>query len=221
MNRSVRVFALILVLSTLFAPAFCREINAAEGLVVDHVYYSKLSRFDTGTVHTFIKNTGDHPVEIKSITLNGTPLPSDSRDSRLAYWYEVTPNPIAPGSISDCLIKLSSVPPSLIKLEFNTNTGQTLSRIIRPKDNPLRITFIGFNDSLDKIYVYLENRARKPLSLSGIFLNGADVTSSAHIYCSKLSSMQKDLVTISLSASLVPGERVNLKIGTKEGVTAQ
>ncbi len=220
MRRLIWMFIGILIL-VVTIPAFCQENEQKKGLVIDHAHFRKLSRFDTGTVHLFIKNTGVQPVEVKKIILNGKALPADVRDSERAYWYEITPNPVLPESLSHCMIKLSSPPSSLIKVEFETESGQKLIKVIPPKDNLLRMTFIGFSDALDKIYIYVENRDRKSLTISNVFLDGIEITNNCQIPWKTLQPLKKNCIVASLSKPLKYGQYVTIKVETDKKIVAQ
>lgn len=220
MRRLIWIFIGISVL-VVIPPAFCKESEHKKGLIIDHAHFRKLSRFDTGTVHVFIKNNSNRQIKVGRIILNGIPLPPDPRDSKRAYWYEIIPNPVPPGSMSRCMIKLSSPPSSLIKVEFEAESGQKLIKVIPPKDNLLRMTFIGFNDTLNKIYIYVENRGRKPLSVSSVFLDGIEITNSCQIPWKALLPLEKNCIVTSLPKSLKYGQYVTIRVETAKKIVAQ
>lgn len=205
----------------------CAGFSKEKPLDIDYAYLRRVSEFDSGTVHLFMRNNGTTPVLITSVSLNDTILlvsdlsecliekpPDDVLAARRVLWYQVLPNPIPPGKVSDVMVKLSWPTRNPIKLGIETDRGEWLYRVIPPMEEPLRITFIGFSKGFDRVYVYLHNLGEEKVYVSRIFLDGEEVTRLCSIPSSEVLPGEKLCITINLEKPSSQGEYVVINVTT-------
>ncbi|MBA7494658.1 hypothetical protein ES702_05235 [subsurface metagenome] len=208
-----------------------------ENISIDYAYFRKLSEFDNGTIHLFLKNKSDKPVTVTKVFLDWIAFPpseglgsaftvkagqaTDETDDSRVVWYRALPNPIPPGRISDVMVKCASPLEAPRSIGVETNDGQMYSRVIQPVNNPLRITYVGFNDELSEVYIYLENSGKKELKVNTVFLDGKDVTQFSLKPWETISPRQKRCIIVKLEEPLRQGEYIAVKVSSEDGTAAE
>ena len=106
----------------------------------------------TGNVKLYIHNTGDKPLTAGQITVDGTPI-EQLRERREMLWWRVLPNPVPPGGVAEVLLRprVSVTKPLQVSIAFAGFPALTAT--VSPASPPVRITSIGFNAGLDRIFV--------------------------------------------------------------------
>ena len=237
---AIRIKLFLVLVICLSISSFAQPTNKND-LVIDHAYLRKFSHFDNGTAHVFLKNKGNRPVAVTRVLLNDVPLPQyevlelelsemssleglstlqEPEDERI-IWYQILPNPIPPGKVGDIQIKWAYPPYKLIRVTVETNLGQKLSRVIQPINNLLRVTYVGFNKSFNKVYIYLESTYKEKLEVRQIFLDSEDVTDSTFKPWQYIFPDEKKCIQLNLREPLNKGKYVSVKIVTKERIIAE
>ncbi len=214
----------LVVLAALYALLWVisSQADAAASLAVDYAYLrSAALEYDCGTLHVYLKNPGETEVGVEQVWVNDVlmeELPND-----LAVWYQVLPNPVPPHKVADLMVRLtdSAAPPFSVKMK--TSDGRTIIAAIdiTIPPPPLKITYIGFSDEFDRVYVYLENTEDRSLSVDRVYLDTEDITSLTTIPWRTLSAHSKDCIIVNLETPLTQGEYVSIKVTTKQGPMAQ
>ena len=146
------------------------SIPAFGNLAVSEAYY----RNTNNSLHIFLANKGGEPVTAKTPIVNGFDTAVLSRDElrpRDTLWYRCRPNPIPPGGIADLTIVLPKPPDKPVTVEVRTSSGQTITKRVDCKPEPMRFQAIRFSRDLRTVYVY----ARTNSTLRRIRLDGKDV----------------------------------------------
>ena len=129
-----------------------------------------------------VKNTGDAPLSISSVTLTGT----NSNDFSVANSLSCTNAPIAPGSI--CSLEVSFVPSLVgpegvhLTLTDNAGNGSQALEVVGAGSGPLG-TFspatLDFGNvpigTSPELYVTLTDAGNQPLLISSILISGASI----------------------------------------------
>lgn len=199
------IFILLLLLSSIYAGS----------ITVDHSYFRKAPDYDNGTVHMFIKNDSDKDITVSKIILNDVPM--DNMPNELAIWYQVVPDSIKAGKISDVMVKLIRPTNKLVKIEIEASNGDKSECVVQPIQPPLKLTYIGFGEKYDEVYFYVQNLGKEPYTMNKIFLNSKDETKSTKIVgLTRINSQEKVCGIIKLKTPLSSGEYISLKVTTKE-----
>ena len=106
----------------------------------------------TGNVKLYVRNTGDKPLTAGQITVDGTPI-EQLRERREMLWWRTLPNPVPAGGVAEVLIRprVSVTKPLQISIAFAGFPALTTT--VSPTAPPVRITSVGFNSSLDRVFV--------------------------------------------------------------------
>jgi hypothetical protein len=203
---------------TIFTQTFAQE-RESENIFIDHSYFRKLSEFDNGTLHLFLRNESKKEVTISKIYLDGMPLAQLTQNTII--WHQVLPNPIPPGKVGDIMVKLRRLNKNLINLGLETAKGKKFQKLIKLIPSPLRITYLGFDDDLKRIYIYLENSGQKSFSVKSVYKDSEDMTSFSNIPWKKILPEEKKCIVVNLAKSLKQGEYITVKIETEEGLTVE
>ena len=219
----------LLFLSTLsnhFVLVGCKapEHVAEERLIVDSAYLKRLRTFaaDNGTIHVFLKNLDSQPIEVQDGSINDILL----SNQEAFLWHRIHPNPIPSMEVAELIVRLrqplvSSPESKGVKLHLTTTSDEKISTWISDTNPPLHLTFVGFSDSLDTVFLYAKNSGKRTLSIDKIFLSIEDVTPKCRIPNRKLSHNEKKLVVMELDEPFTRGQYITVKITTKEGMMAQ
>ncbi len=162
-----------------------------------------------GSVHVFLKNTGDQTVEVEDLLLEGISLKraiafSDQRKfKRLVYaaslyfsdlgdterkrliemgepvWWRVRPARIGPGECAEAMVRLRSAPPAGLKLTVQCGGGGLAEAAITTDSAPPHIESISFSQKLDTVYLYCQTSGGK--GPTKILVDGVDVTERSEI----------------------------------------
>ena len=197
---------------------FLSTSNIYGNVEVDFAYFRKLHpEYDTGTVHLFLKNNGLEPRSVKNIRINDCLLNKTLPDN-MALWKQIIPKNIAPQKTSNISVKLRANTKRLIKIEVELDDGQKIKWVLRPFSPPLRITFVGFNDDLKKMYVYIENSSSEKINIDDIFMDDVSITSQLNNNIKSIKGMDKNCLVFDLKKPLLHGKRIFLKLNSKEEV---
>lgn len=191
----------------------------ADDIEIDHAYLRKLSEYDNGTIHLFLKNNCQSDVRIKNIYLNDELL--IKLPDELAVWEQAVPNPIPPQKISDIMVKLKYPASKLMKIEAELEDGRRFSRVIQPINPPLRFTFVGFNESLDKLYIYIMNTGDTSISLNKLYLDSQDITDLVINPILSINPQKKECIIVKLKNPLRWGDYITLKLEKEEEPIAE
>jgi len=193
----------------------------SNSLEIDYAYIRKVHQFDFGTIHVFLRNTGEKPVLVNKIFLNDTCL--DNLPNESATWLQIVPNPVLPKDISDLMIKLSKHVdnyklPLQIKVEAES---ETLKIPVAKINGSFKISGIYFSDNLDRVYIYLQNIGKGNLKPSQVFFGQENVTSLTDFLSLEIKPEEKGLLVTKLKGPLSQGKYLTVKILSEDGETAE
>ena len=162
-----------------------------------------------GAVCVYIRNSGDQPIAINDVLLDGISLkqaiaPSDKRkfkktilaanihfsnlsvsdrDKLVALgepvWWRAEPESVAPSAAAEVYVRLRRAPGSPLDLILQTSGGPIRVRVFMTAPRP-RIESISFSRALDAAYVYVRHPNAGPVPIK-VLVDGADITASADI----------------------------------------
>ena len=220
----------LLAIAVIFLIAGAAQAKLSEKTIIDHAFLQHVHNQDTGTIRVFIRNEGDADVRITSVKVNGFQLPSENlfgisidksglKDQHydVAIWHFCKPNPIPPNKIGDLVIKLAKPPTDKMNIELSTTEGTTIQKVIEPVDNPLRMSFVGFSSSYDKVYIFVHNSGQNAVTFDKVYFDIEEVTSLCDFMSSHLRPKEKGYIAVTPDKPFVQGERFVIKVTTKEG----
>ncbi|MBC7328179.1 hypothetical protein H5T87_08720 [bacterium] len=217
---TITFLKLIAFLSVSLYPYKFKADELSPSLLVDYAYLRKAHQFyDPGTVHLFLKNLSESAVSIEAIWLNDIPLEDLPND--IAIWWRAVPNPIAPQKVGDIIIKLKRPLSTPLKVRVKTTDGKTVEQSVDTSYPPLKITYVGFSEELNKIYIYLENLGDEALNVERIYLDSLNITDSIATSWRGIPPHNKNCLIINLMKGLKQGDYITLKIETKERQNAE
>lgn len=215
--RTVAFLGALLLLSSIWAIPSETPIST---LVLEYAFLRKAHPlYDTGTIHLFLKNYGEKDVYVQSIWLNDVSL--DDLPNDIAIWGLVRPNPIPPKRVGNLIIKLKKMPSTPLKVKVTTSNDQSVEKIVDILSPALRITYIGFNQLLNKIYIYLENSTKNILRVKRVYIDSWEITNLITNSPKQISPISKDCLIINLRTPLLQGSYITIKVETEEGEIAE
>ncbi|MCF7854149.1 MAG: hypothetical protein K9N51_05065 [Candidatus Pacebacteria bacterium] len=176
------------------------------------------------TIHAFVKNTGEEPLQITGISLNGAPmeaLQTTPEKVGQVVWHRVNPETIAPGNIGTVYVRLRNIPRDPIALRLSTENDRQLSTTIDADTHEkIRLGHVGFNRIMDTAYVYVDNYSESIFTLRNIYVDGKDLTGTSRTIQKTTAPGRPALVVIPLGEPLEYGSFHCFKVTTEEGETA-
>ena len=190
-----------------------------------------------GTIHAYLRNNGSGVAVLDNILLGGK-SGNDLITDGLIGWYHQKPYFIEPGKVGELTLRVNGLTKSqtlavmddpefenITTLTVVPTTGPQLKTIIpvKTKPEPLQINFMGFNQDLQIVYVYLQNNDKlyngidKEYTIKKVQVNGQDVTARTAYGSSKILDQVVPLV-ITLGQPLNFGEHTTVTVETMEGV---
>lgn len=171
-----------------------------------------------GALHIYLKNLDIKPITISKISIEGKNIDELLKENII--WYRVNPETIAPGNISETIIRFREKPEkNIMNIQFFAETGSSIQMKIEMKLPIIKIGYVAFNQNIDQMYVYIEKRSNEQLGLSKVYLNGTDITSNAEIYAPQFFK-DVSLVKIKLPEPLKYGSFHTVKIISTTGEAA-
>ncbi len=146
-----------------------------------------------GSAHAYVLNTGDKPLRVLSITVDGKDvgpvfetgrnlLMPEFREKFIAVhnddvlWYRVYPNPIPPGGIAEIIVRRTAPPAGeTIDVAIRLGDGSTLSAALPSKGPDIRLEYVAFSTNLREIWVYVRRRPASRERVTAIELDGRDL----------------------------------------------
>lgn len=174
------------------------------------------------TAHLFVQNTGNTALDITDVRFNGKPIDEVCTKADYAgpvIWYRSNPEVVQPGQFGMVYARLRTALDQPITMTV-TAGGDTVSAEFGDNDlDDIRFGFVGFNDDIDRIYAYVENWTDGNLNLTGVRLDGSDVTNRCEVVNADFTGGPA-LIEIALEAPLANGSFHVLEATTAEGATA-
>jgi hypothetical protein len=165
-----------------------------------HCAYFRPDAVDyAGAIHIYLENSGNQPLEIKEMELNGKSVgilvneeivkePLKFREKYLevknqeVMWYRIWPNPIPSKGVSQVIVRLATFPkkPPVVNFLYKEpeEKPSTLSMDVPIEKSPFRMSYVGFSEDLKAIYVYLRKETEGDVTLSDTYLDGRKVEAS-------------------------------------------
>jgi hypothetical protein len=142
---------------------------------------------------------------------------TESFGSKQIAWARLDP-PFVPGrGISELAVKLARRPPGPLMLTLEWESGQEQRTLVDPQPAAVGISAVTFSEDLATVFVYLECRAKVPVSLSVVQLMGVQDVKEAWLSSGSIGSACKELAITRLRRPLRAGEfiTVEAKAGTR------
>ena len=175
------------------------------------------------TLHMFVENRGDEPVDITDVRFDGQPISEVCTRAEFAgpvIWYRSNPEVLQPGQIGMIYARLRHAPEKPIRLSVNGSDGQEVAALFDKDDrDEIRLGYVGFNQEIDRAYVYVEDWTGRHPKLSRVLLDGRDVTAQCELINADFVGGPA-LVELSLDEPLEPGSFHCLAASTAEGMVA-
>jgi len=202
--------SLIVVVFLTLSSFLLSEIN------IDLCYYKKVFSIDPGTIHFFLKNSGNEEVYIDKVYFNGKEIEEGEYTDEI-YWWTQIPNTIPPGGIGNLMIKVKKIPSIPLTIKIKLSNGGTLEKIFESiVPEFFRITSVKFNLNENKVYIYIENKfPYKVLKIKKIFINCKDATGEVK-KPPYILPLKKTLIVYKSAEKLIPGEYLYIKILSEE-----
>jgi hypothetical protein len=186
---------------------YIRRNDDVPARLLHDVKPERVTGMDPGTIHAYLFNGRDRPLDIRSILLNGS---EPGQASDLAYWAQAVPNPVAPGMVSDVMVKLKGqlVKGGEVRLTF-ADTG-TMGFAVQPSMPEVRVTYVGFSPDRRKVYLYCRNLTQRTVTIHGVELRppGRTLTPSRGLPSLTIGSGELTCVVLTLDRPLAPGQYV-------------
>lgn len=209
---------------------------ATKDISIDYSYMRKMTKGDEGTLHIFVKNNGKEKVSIDKVRVNNIllynkDLPKESficektidvlpKPTKEPFvWHQIIPNPIGPKQVADIMVRLNKTLTPPIKVDIETSIGEKLSSSINQIGAPIRITYIGFNDELDKIYIYIKNAQTESVTIKNVYLGTEEITTN--ILDKEIPSQEKQCIIANLKTPLRQGQYITVKIIASNNTIAE
>jgi hypothetical protein len=222
----VRIVFIIIVLCSCFLPeVFGSDSENAVGqdrfAITGSEFYQR-SQFDAGEIRIFLKNTSEVPLSVSQCKLTGF-LPAENKSQNKAgteinYLYsKLSPPVLMQGENGELLIKLIKTPQShsIFECIIYDNTGGVSKTSVPIEQAPVWISYVGFSENLDKIYVYVRNNTQLPLEVKLLEVAGINISDNYHSINNKLPPDDKGCLIFKMPAPLVFGEYVHLTVSAK------
>lgn len=208
------IFRVIVVLFLCFT---CRASDISLGMeskfeILGSEFYQR-GKFDSGEIRIFLKNISKNPASIKKCAL------SNDAGKEIKYLYaKLAPPFLMPGQNGELLIKLHKPPvenSSVIKCTINGDTNRGPEILIPVIQTGVWISYIGFSEDLCQIYVYVENRSEKCLTvrLDGVGEN--DTNGDRKLISKKLLPKDKGCLVFRNSYPFTFGEYVYVTVSAE------
>ena len=190
-----------------------------------------------GVVHLYVRNRGTGAAVLQGISVDGT----DQEDlPGTVAWHRQRPVSLEPGELGEISVGFTGLPPRFaltrfedpraaatlpMELRFRGGTTLPLELPLKSRPEPVRINYVGFSPSLQRLYVYIQRSQdlpaglQPPWHLDQITINGRDVTSYTEFGTRELAHSVVPAV-VNLPAALRRGEPVVVTVRTAEGETA-
>ena len=177
-----------------------------------------------GTIHLFLTNESEQPVDITGLTFNGKPIDNVCTKADYAgsvIWHRVNPQTIQPGQMGAIYIRLRSKPTGPIEIGINTSDGQSITKTVTPSDaESLRMAYVGFNSNIDKVYIYVQKFTDAPLEINSISVDNRDMTANSEIINGDFSEGIA-CVELQLEKPFAYGSYHCIKVNTRQGVATE
>jgi hypothetical protein len=131
---------------------------------------------------------------------------ADSFGSKQIAWAQLDPPLVPGGGISQLAVKLAHRPPGLLMFTLQWESGEEQRVLVDPQPATLGISAVTFSEDLATVFVYLENRAEVPVSLSMVQLLGVPEVKEAWLSSGNVGSACKELAVTKLKHPLRAGE---------------
>ncbi|MGQ9732571.1 MAG: hypothetical protein ACUVX8_15020 [Candidatus Zipacnadales bacterium] len=121
-----------------------------------------------GFIKAYILNAGDAPVSLSTLRLNGRPLDA-LRESHEVIWWRLLPDPLPAQAVGEIVVRLRGTLRERVELTAKLSDGSEIGVTVGPEPRLLRIETVGFNNSMDRLFLVIEaldgktHRARRLL----------------------------------------------------------
>ena len=194
--------------------------NAHDNVAFEHAFYRSPPADKAGTLHVFVRNDNEFGLSVRKVFVNDEEVTGSPDENFL--WYQILPNPIPAGRISDIMVRRSRDQTSFVEIRLEFENGRSLTRAVEPKPALARITGINFDPALRYVYVYVENAASREVTIDRISINAIDATGqSEHLFDRIPSGAKGCIVVDSTDLSIEEGDHISVRVLTSEGDIAQ
>lgn len=129
-----------------------------------------------GSVHAYVLNTGDKPLRVLSVAVDGKDvgpvfetganfLRPEFREKFIAVhnddvlWYRVYPNPVPPGGIGEIIVRKTAQPEGRVaELAVRLGDGSTLSAALPSRGPDVWLEYVAFSSDMRDVWIYARRR---------------------------------------------------------------
>ncbi|MBW7989267.1 MAG: hypothetical protein FVQ84_04520 [Planctomycetes bacterium] len=222
-----------IILTTLLAFSFLasnicssssEHIATEDQLVITGSEFHQRSQFDEGEFRLFLKNINKEPMSISQLKLfrlildvkDGKSYKEDGAEVNYLC-SKLSPPVLMPGQNGELLVKLLETPPdnSKFKCFIYGKTGRISETLLSIKHAPVWISYVGFSEDLDKVYVYGQNNTQTPLSIRLLEVAGVNVGDNYQSINNNLIPGDKGCLVFKMLRRPVLGEYVHIAISAE------
>lgn len=171
-----------------------------------------------GTLYLYIRNSSTRPASVTDFRLDRRAL-EELRKEHTVVWWRLLPDPVGPGGIGEVMIRLRSALDRPAEIGLTLDDGSTVTATVKPEPAPLRIETVGFNATMDRVFIVAERLRAGPLHLSRVIVDGRDVTAQCRLLDPAFATGVSP-VMIRLPRPLSHGSYHVYKVMTTEGAAA-
>ena len=175
------------------------------------------------TAHVFVRNGGGSEVDVTHLSFNGKPVEEVCTTPEVAgpvIWYRANPEVLQPGQFGLIYVRLRDRPDRPIDVGISTKDGQTVTARLTESDREqIRLGYVGFNQRIDRVYLYVERLATRKLNVDRVYLDGRDLTASSQVVNGSFEGGPA-LVETTLDEPLAYGSYHCLRVTTRQGPVA-
>jgi len=202
--------------------SFSNEIISKNALVITGTEFYRRSRFDVGEIRIFLKNSGEEPISVCRPEFSRLIDIKDGQSHKYGmevdYLYsKLSPPVLMPDRNGELLVKLLETTPDNSKFKCNVygEIGRLSETIISIKEAPVWISYAGFSEDLDKIYVYGQNNTKTSLKIKLIEVAGISVGDNYQSVNNCLQPGDKGCLVFKMPNQRTLGEYIHIVVSAK------
>ncbi len=134
-----------------------QENSAPNDSVVQRIYIDRSSSHDPGTIVAILNNTGDHPISVGKIIVNGVTVKDWQDPSAPVLWHRITRSELEPGQSSLIFLKLAQYSSGMIRVEIQIAGRMVTNLLNASKRDPVRVIGIRYDPEGKNVNMFLRN----------------------------------------------------------------
>lgn len=225
LSRAATLFALVALVPCSPATGEVSGADNSQGLLqITGAELCCRSRFDTGEIRIFLKNTGTGAASVRECELIRL-LEAGNHQTRQIeqkinhLYIKASPPVLKVRQHGELLIKLRA--PAARGCRFKCRVSDHRARLcetmVLAKPAPVTIPYVGFSHKLDRMYVYAHNQSKHRLNVG---LLQVPAMEHGHNYLSINSDLEPDdkaCLALEIPRPFTPGQHVNVGVWARYG----